>query len=246
MKQQLRVLPRTHFERGISYQFELYFSDFNVAHQTLESVTIACERNFWGEQWAVEYVKAIDKVNNKLYTFNVNKTLGWYTTIRPNSVQDIIFPNPAGVTVYVWTFLGEYSFWGHAALGLHDGTHVSWWPGNVLTTDSLKSIVGDQPAAQNRSYTEDVSAERGNVADKVYRLLTLDEAAIKSWWNTFNTPSAVYNGTTQNCSTVVAKALIAGGCRRLLTDREQQNLIDNILVWTPNDVERLASTLATK
>jgi len=34
------------------------------------------------------------------------------------------------LTVYVWNFRGSKEAWGHSAMTLEDGTHISWWPKN--------------------------------------------------------------------------------------------------------------------
>ena len=47
------------------------------------------------------------------------------------------------MNLYYWA--PEDDCWGHAALGLSDGTHISWWPSTAIGAN--KKFVGLAPAA---------------------------------------------------------------------------------------------------
>lgn len=48
-----------------------------------------------------------------------------FKQLEPESIKNI----SSGLSVvYLWSFLGKFESWGHAALGLSDGTYISWWP----------------------------------------------------------------------------------------------------------------------
>jgi hypothetical protein len=75
----------------------------------------------------------------------------------------------------------------------------------------------------NRAFGEDIGAERGNPNHSI-RLDGLDETAIEDWWRAsgltrdemmLEGPLLPWRTRTQNCSTVVARALRLGGATTL-------------------------------
>ena len=91
--------------------------------------------------------------------------------------------------------------------------------------------IGDQ------AYIEDINGEERK-ADKVieFQADALDEKKIKEWWESYKI-SAKYNLMTNNCSTVVYRALLEGGAGTFLEARKTPK------VWYPKAVEEYAIAL---
>lgn len=141
------------------------------------------------------------------------------------------------VEVLVWDFSVSDAMKGgnigHAALKV-GGEYVSWWPQNAA---SLKD--GRHPGTASNEATDVVSEGRG--PDHRIRLTGLDEDAIGRWWRSFRTGEE-YRLFVQNCSTVVAMALKAGGGTARTSGAGWAYHSWNV-VWTPNDVRRYAEAI---
>ena len=113
--------------------------------------------------------------------------------------------------VYVWG-PGRDAY-GHASLLLENGTYISWWP---LEKEDPKKIargkrlemLGKRGHYKVKSYGEDVKLEKKE-AERQIRLPrgALKEAKITAWWNSYED---MYDGLTNNCATVVYRALCEG------------------------------------
>src|SRR5579872_1171790 len=93
---------------------------------------------------------------------------------------------------------------------LADGTYISWWP-NANGADCIVLRICTASALLPTDFGRDYTAEGTNPT--IIHLDNLDEAAIKSWWNDFKRRNN-WRSLSQNCSTVVARALDAGGGRK--------------------------------
>jgi hypothetical protein len=92
-------------------------------------------------------------------------------------------------------------------------TYMSWWP------DESAGPGRDYNPIRNKSFTSDVRDE-GGPPDFDIALDGLNEQAMLDWWSGFGLvsngvelqgPMRPYNLVNQNCSTVVASGLSAGG-----------------------------------
>jgi hypothetical protein len=136
------------------------------------------------------------------------------------------------VEVLVWNFMERGNI-GHAALKV-GGDYISWWPQG---TASVKD--GRHPGVVNDE-TGDHAAE-GRAPDHRIRLVGLDEDAIRRWWHEFREGNE-YRLFVQNCSTVVAMALKAGGGTKRTSGLGWAYHSWNT-VWTPDDVRRYAEAI---
>lgn len=143
------------------------------------------------------------------------------------------------VTVYIWnsrkTSGGKNV--GHASMNVGGHTYVSWWP------DEAAGLGRDYHPRRNQTFQDDVQFE-GVPPDATIGIDGLDEQRILDWWAGFGLnrsgvelhgPLPPYNLTRQNCSTIVANGLKAGG-----GDGHAGWLSSWNIVWTPGDVQRYA------
>jgi len=113
---------------------------------------------------------------------------------------------------------------GHAALGLDDGTYISWWPDHAVSRDSGFRSSG----FSTQSFAADIAAE-GAKPGLSQPIRGLAEDVIRSWWvrvaeRGFAIPYTIENNpkTTHfdlwrtNCSNIVAIALRLGGAERIV------------------------------
>lgn len=143
------------------------------------------------------------------------------------------------ITVYVWnsrkTSNGKNV--GHSSMRVGGHTYVSWWP------DTTAEVGRDYHPIRNQTYEADVEFE-GVTPDMSIGIDGLDELKILDWWAVFGLtrsgvqlqgPMPPYNIMRQNCSTIVANGLKAGG-----GDEYAGWLSSWNTVWTPGDVQRYA------
>ncbi|VDI22630.1 Hypothetical predicted protein [Mytilus galloprovincialis] len=162
------------------------------------------------------------------------------------------------VRFYEWDPLG--SALGHASLTLPNGTHISWWPcdedRSTLTTwlelsgcKSVAKTVGFSPFKISTvllsiptsvmyplkphcmpSYHDDVVLE-GREADRKVKLRNciLDQDKVVAWWHHAKTTEK-YSLITNNCATMVIKALEAGRTNEF--EKLPRDFWD-IMMWTP-------------
>ncbi|MEQ1833827.1 MAG: hypothetical protein ABL977_12295 [Candidatus Eisenbacteria bacterium] len=136
------------------------------------------------------------------------------------------------VEVLVWNFM-EHGNIGHAALKV-GSDYISWWPAGTATIKH-----GRHPGAVN-SESDDLASE-GRSPDHRIRIRGLDEDAICRWWHTFR-DGEEYRLFVQNCSTVVALALKAGGGTARTSGFGFLYHSWNV-IWTPGDIRRYAEAI---
>jgi hypothetical protein len=117
---------------------------------------------------------------------------------------------------------------GHSSLLLDRiprPVYVSWWP--------------QAPATKTPTWRVDV-AEEGGSPNVMISIDELDEPAIASWWSsmvsTRQGERGGYELVSNNCSTVVAKALSVGGAEKLAPPPK-------ISMWTPARIEDWAKAI---
>lgn len=149
---------------------------------------------------------------------------------------------------------------GHASMQLSappggTPTYISWWPHDQdRKTIPFVGLAFDAPHYDDQTYEEDVSLEGtvvngvrvGKEPDLALSIWNLDEHAALDWWQPYNAdPSNRWNALASNCSTIVFKALQAGGALQGLSAGEMELYCQN-LPWTPNDVAALMMLLQSK
>lgn len=155
------------------------------------------------------------------------------------------------ITVYVWNYTGKNDNWGHASMlvdgGLPPGPrYYSWWPqgpGRDYTFHESLPIYAVQ-AIRNRSYQDDMRDEgrmRPKAPDHVIKITKLDETKVKAYWKSLLDNDPTWRTLGQNCSTTVARALMAGGgdSKVKLGDWWHQWNV----VWKPDDLLRYAQAI---
>jgi hypothetical protein len=138
--------------------------------------------------------------------------------------------------------------------------YVSWWPagsgralsalsrtvtGSVGHIHGLSDIYASSPIL-GRRFDDDIgNAGERRYPDERIDIEGLDERAISAWWRAFSLhdgrlpgPPRPWHTTEQNCSTVVARGLQAGG-----GDAHASWIHSWNLVWTPRDVARYAASI---
>ncbi len=168
-----------------------------------------------------------------------------FAYVRNNAVNS---SDPSGLLdLYIWRPSRANDAYGHAAIKLKNGTSISWWPGAPAVPNkpcekcsgSRKSIKQARGSVQDMFFAapavinqtvEDAQDLEGRPADVVLHIEGLDENAIQQWWDNYTRNNKVWDTAKQNCSTVAADALTAGGgLKSMLTPRP--------FMWTPIDVE---------
>ena len=132
--------------------------------------------------------------------------------------------------------------WGHASMQLTDGTYISWWPSDEGREGKQgeggpTSNIYDAPHITNWTYADDKAGEDGRTPWS-RDIVGLNETAIKDWWIPFNADTNnLWSTLSQNCSTVVAKALKIGGAEVPWWDGWN-------FIWIPEDVQRFATAIS--
>jgi hypothetical protein len=107
--------------------------------------------------------------------------------------------------IYVWNPSSLKSF-GHIALELSDGSYVSWWP-----REELSSLVDAITGTQAKWY-DDFQSElmvNGNPS-KTYHMSGLDEDKIKKFFKKLLEGSKRWDLMQRSCSNVIYHALCEG------------------------------------
>ncbi|QLG93239.1 hypothetical protein HZF02_15280 [Pseudomonas yamanorum] len=169
------------------------------------------------------------------------RTLYVYGATNPMASQK-------SATVNIWPFLGTDVAWGHVSLTLGNGTYISWWPqGRDRKSMPLVPRVYSVSAIANRTLEDDIRGEYGEKPTITVTIpygLNID--AIQKWWDDFSqNPNSKWATLSQNCSTTVKDALVAGGAWDVLGGRAFDNW-DDVFVWSPTDVARFASAIRDK
>ena len=141
-------------------------------------------------------------------------------------------PEPSA-RIYIWypqSRPGADSF-GHCSMHIGAGqrvddreSYLSWWPNGVLAKQTLVPGLG-----RRASFHVDVRAENSN-PHVVYEIYGLDAAAMQAEWtrivqndlNFKRSPFGAgwYNMVMKNCSTIVARVLLAGGAAQAQSPRQ--------------------------
>lgn len=143
------------------------------------------------------------------------------------------------LTVHVWGPMVtlKHRLAGHASISIAS-EYISWWP----TT----GVFNTSPH-RKRSLAMDIEAEAKRSPENTI-INGLDEKAILEWWSGFGLqrggtslhgPLLPYDLAKQNCSTVAAMALRAGGGDQYAGSW----WVKNNIVWTPRDVGRYAQAI---
>ena len=159
------------------------------------------------------------------------------------------------ITVYVWNYtatLGKGGTWGHASVKVTGGSpagseYFSWWPQGVGREAKIHDSIPlyEVKAILNRTFEDDCRDEgdaRGPKApDYEIVIDKLDESQVKAYWRDLLLNDPKWSTLGQNCSTTVARSLMAGG------GDAKTALLDwwhtwNV-VWKPDDVVRYASAI---
>lgn len=161
------------------------------------------------------------------------------------------------VVVYIWNFESaatpkpRLQAYGHASMSVTDWkgreAYISWWPGDENRVNSWIPGAFTATSKAERSYEDDMRNENKQEADYKIHITGLDEAAIIDHWNEFTLssggkrtkegPLLPWSAVDLNCSTVVFRALVAGGA-----DVDAAPLWFNSFM-TPNRVRDLANTI---
>lgn len=158
------------------------------------------------------------------------------------------------ITVFIWNYRGMSEAWGHASMEICGGepagnVYISWWP---ESTDRRAKISNKGPLAniytvnaiKDRMYPHDVRDEE-RVPDHTIRLDGLDESAAKKYWYELTGgKDPQWTSLTQNCSTVVARALFAAGGDSFAEGLEGWWHSWNV-IWKPDDVLSYARAVQT-
>lgn len=145
--------------------------------------------------------------------------------------------------VYIWYPEGDNI--GHASMHIGDhqepnstAWYVSWWPAQAA------GLIGAFAPAPN-DYNGDV-AQEGGPPHVVYTLNRLNINTMKAEWDGIrNNPAAHYRLLPENCSTIVAQVLRAGGVGQHLNIFKELSYAHN-LYWTPKNVAQLCNQLRDK
>jgi hypothetical protein len=143
------------------------------------------------------------------------------------------------LTVHVWgpMLTLKHRLAGHASITV-GSAYISWWP--------EQGVFNTSPHRQ-RTLRMDIEAEANRQPENTI-ISGLDEKAILDWWSGFGLqrdgkslhgPMLPYDLAKQNCSTVAAMALRAGGGDEYAGGW----WVRNNLVWTPRDVGRYAQAI---
>lgn len=154
------------------------------------------------------------------------------------------------VTARVYIWYPEDRNVGHASM--HIGGHtdpktnqwyVSWWPrrrAGLLSTES----------GEARCYNSDCRSEGSKDSPKpphvTYEIEGMAVDQMKAEWDTIRTKDgASYRMLVKSCSTVVARVLMAGGAKTMMSKADAV-LYGNNLYWTPKDVAQVCDKIKAK
>ena len=114
------------------------------------------------------------------------------------------------VSVYLWLPKGSNA--GHSSMAIDPDTYISLWPdkarkgftGSILW--SLNVNVVRRPFYQNYEFDR----QKEGFDPLIIELTTLNEDAIKDYWEKVQLSEIAYKLTDFNCSTIIANALYIG------------------------------------
>jgi len=243
--QQSLTIHNAHFVRN---KLTVKLMDFRTT--ALDNLSLSTEDHTLPDHWTPSKVIAWCFASRTFYDFTIDTEIpdsgdnpGWLT-FQPTLTKEL--PVPASIArIFIWPYLGLKSAVGHTSIQLSDETHISWWPA-TYDRKYLKFVDLTWSASSNRnqSYDDDVELE-DSPPSYVYPIVGLDEAAVKTWWATFNVDINHWRAFDQNCSTIVYRALLHGGALNGLAPALLRELTHNA-PWTPTDISRLAALLGVK
>lgn len=136
--------------------------------------------------------------------------------------------------------------YGHASLQLENGTYISFWPQlkedrKAKVEGTKLEMLGDRPASK-LTYIEDVTEEEKKPEQKIQLPKgALNETQISKWWNNYD---AKYNVLTNNCATVVYRALCQGDAK--VPESTKMWATAPGYPWTPVEVGRYARDITAQ
>lgn len=147
------------------------------------------------------------------------------------------------IKVYVWLQNEEHV--GHCALSLRD-VYVSFWPDGTASAKDIK-IKRSQPGRLVQSFALDVENE-GNRQPITIELYNLDAGPILEYVDGLQRNTPRYQIARNNCSHIVAYALMAGAKRgpNFIPNAGHYGHLARVLgigIWTPDQVLRFAKEL---
>lgn len=238
----VQTLTDVSFVRGEAYIIPMTFH----VRQT-DSLGLGGGYHYWPDHWAVGKIQAWSLEQEEFYEFdidgwvpNFNDEGHWIT--KPATMPTQLADPPTYARVFVWDYYNINRV-GHASMLLSDGTYISWWPldGTIKTIPFVEQTwEGTGTAVPD--YSEDYDSE-GSTHANSFRVWGIDNDAVKAWWDGFKgVEGQKWKLTSQNCSTIVYKAILAGG---VIPDRWKSQT-EAVPAWTPNRIASLAMILATK
>ena len=140
--------------------------------------------------------------------------VNFYKYVQNNPIN---LSDPLGLLhLLIWNQTGSAGKgnWGHVAILLDDGTYISWWPGAPDDPNNPNTVYEDGGLHWARNarlpgYADDVAGE-GHGPDEDIYINSLDEEAMKKWWNEFQ-KNKTWDSYHRNCSNAAMQALQAGG-----------------------------------
>lgn len=147
------------------------------------------------------------------------------------------------VRVHVWLPIGTYV--GHTALTVRD-RYISFWPDGEAGKKDLK-IKRSQPGLLLQSLNEDVRSE-GYRQPITIELYHLDEDKILRYLADLENDLPRYQIARNNCSHIVANALMAGTVRKptFIPHAGHYSKLGKVLgvgIWTPDQILKYAQEL---
>lgn len=147
------------------------------------------------------------------------------------------------IKVYVW--LPDDTHIGHCALAIR-GRYISFWPADTATKKDLK-IKRSHPGMFVQSLNADIENEGGRNPETV-ELYNLNEQEIMAYIATLDDLVPRYQIARNNCSHVIAKALMAGANKKpsFVPHAGHYGNLGRVLgigIWTPDQVLKFAREL---
>jgi hypothetical protein len=159
------------------------------------------------------------------------------------------------ITVYVWDYtatMGKSGNWGHASMEVTGGTpagtqYYSWWPQSENRQPKLHESIPiyEVLAIRNRTFADDCRDEGDRLPknpDHKITISSLDETKVKAYWQNLLDNDPKWSTLGQNCSTTVARALMAGGGDSKVKLKDWWHQWN--VVWAPDDVVRYAVAIS--
>ena len=236
-----QTLEDISFTRGEAYILPMKFNMTQI-----DRLSLGGSYHYWPDHWAVGKIQAWSLSQEEFYEIDVDD---WVPNINDGHwiTKDATMPTqladpPTYARVFVWDYFNINRV-GHASMLLSDGTYISWWPrsGTIKTIPFVEqSWEGEGVAVAD--YNGDYEGEGFTHANS-FRIWGIDNTAVKAWWNGFkNVKGQKWNVASQNCSTIVYKAIFAGG---VIPERWKSET-ESVPIWVPGLLASLAMILATK